>query len=103
MSDKIKMPDLFELYTADEVSECIEYQKHLPTERASALSRALWQFLADAKNPTPLGGDGSNGTVETPGERLSLENDDKAAHWWDKLDRDWQEALVKSAEDMERR
>ena len=102
MSDPIEMPKMFEYYTADEVSECIEYQKHLSTERSSALSRALWQFLSDAKNPTPLGGDGSNGTVETPGERLSLENDDKAGHWWDKLDRDWQEALVKAAKDMER-
>ena len=100
MNDKIEIPGMLDYYTADEVAECIDYQKHLPKERASALYRALWQFLTDAKNPTPLGGDGSNGTVETPGERLSLENDDKVGHWWDRLDRDWQEALVKSAEDM---
>ena len=31
------------------------------------------------------GGDGSNGTVEYPTQRLDPSNDDKAPHWWAKL------------------
>lgn len=49
-------------WTADEIAECLPISDNL--------SRKLWQFLKDAKNPTPLGGDGSNGTVEEPAGRL---------------------------------
>tara|TARA_R110000744_G_scaffold320638_1_gene426788 strand:- start:33 stop:263 length:231 start_codon:yes stop_codon:yes gene_type:complete len=42
-------------------------------------------ILSAAKNPTPLGGDGSNGTVEEPHERYDEDHDDKATHWWAEL------------------
>lgn len=94
---KIEMPEALTYYTADEVAECIGYQEHLAKERADALYAFLWRTLSESKNPTPIGGDGSDGTVELPEDRLSLENDDKTGHWWGRLDRDWQEALVKAA------
>lgn len=97
MNEKIEMPSALTYYTADEVAECVDYHKHLTKERADALYRFLWKVISEAENPTPIGGDGSDGTVEYPEDRLSLENDDKTNHWWDRLDRDWQEALVKAA------
>ena len=81
----IPLPDGLELWTADEVAECLPYGDYLPTEQYDDLYVRLWALLEDAESPTPLGGDGSNGTVETPGERLSLDNDDKAPHWWGRL------------------
>lgn len=96
--DPIEMPKRLECYTADEVAETIDYHKYLPKERADELYRELWRILASAKNKTPLGGDGSNGTVETPCGRLDSDNDDKAPHWWDSLDRDFQSAIVQAVE-----
>jgi len=96
--DPIEMPKRLEYYTADEVAETIDYHKYLPKERADELYRELWRILASAKNKTPLGGDGSNGTVETPCGRLDSDNDDKAPHWWDSLDRDFQSAIVQAVE-----
>jgi hypothetical protein len=81
----MEMPAGLEYWTADEVAECLDYHKGLTEAEADALCRKLWGFLAEAKNATPLGGDGSNGTVETPDGRLSLDNDDKAGHWWARL------------------
>jgi hypothetical protein len=71
------MPETLTYWTADEVAEC------LPISRE--LSGKLWEILDDAQNPTPLGGDGSDGTVELPCGRLDLDNDDKAGHWWGRL------------------
>ena len=72
------MPEGLKYWTADEVAECL-------SGIGPDLYRKLWDILAEAKNPTPLGGDGSNGTVETPDGRLDEDNDDKAPHWWSKL------------------
>ena len=96
--DPIEMPSSLEYDTADEVAETIDYHKYLTKERADALYRELWRILAAAKNKTPLGGDGSNGTVETPCGRLDSDNDDKTPHWWDSLDRDFQSAIVQAVE-----
>ena len=74
----IEMPKGLTYWTADEVAECL-------SGIGPDLYRKLWSILSDAKNPTPLGGDGSNGTVETPDGRLDEDNDDKAPHWWAKL------------------
>lgn len=92
----MEMPSELEFWTADEVAECLDYQKHLTQDEGSALYRKLWKILGEAANPTPLGGDGSNGTVETPYERLSLSNDDKAGHWWDRLKEKEQAAIAAS-------
>ena len=72
------MPEGLKYWTADEVAECL-------SGIGPDLYRKLWQILSDASNPTPLGGDGSENTVETPDERLDLDNDDKAPHWWSEL------------------
>ena len=74
----MNMPEGLKYWTADEVAECLN-------GIGPDLYRKLWEILAEAKNPTPLGGDGSNGTVETPDGRLDEDNDDKAPHWWVKL------------------
>jgi len=80
----MRMPEALEYHTADEVAECVPYE-------CEGLYRRLWEILAEAKNPTPLGGDG---TVETPDGRLDPDNDDKAPHWWGKLDSKQQRAIV---------
>jgi len=92
------MPDGLKTWTVDEVSECLSYGPHLPEGYGgwTVLSTKLWAFLAEAKNRTPMGGDGSNGTVETPDGRDSLENDDKMGSWWHKLDECEQAAISKA-------
>ncbi len=80
-----KVPQGLEFWTADTVAECLSYSKFLPDDYPggwTTLYSKLWSFLAQASDPTPIGGDGSDGTVETPDGRLSLHNDDKATHWW---------------------
>jgi hypothetical protein len=99
-TEAIPMPDYLEFYTGDEVAECIGYWKHLTEAEGSALCTKLWNFVYEAKKRTPLGGDGSNGTVETPCGRLDSDNDDKAPHWWTKLTEREQKALI--AADPER-
>ena len=74
----MNMPEGLKYWTADEVAECL-------SGIGPDLYRKRWDILSAAKNPTPPGGDGSNGTVETPDGRLDLDNDDKAPHWWVKL------------------
>ena len=74
----MNMPEGLEYWTADEVAECL-------SGIGPDLYRKLWGILTASKNPTPLGGDGSNGTVEEPHERYDDDHDDKAGHWWAKL------------------
>lgn len=73
----VRCPEGLNYWTADEVSECLGVSKETRIH--------LWKLLSEANNPTPLGGDGSNGTVETPDGRLSLDNDDKMINVWGKL------------------
>jgi len=80
----ITMPEEIRYYTADTCAETLPL-KPFESSEVQALMRKLWSFVDEAKNPTPLGGDGSNGTVETPDGRLSLDNDDKPQHWWNRL------------------
>ena len=81
----MNMPERLKYWTADQVAECVPFESILGKEAGDALYCKLWQILSEAKNSTPLGGDGSNGTVETPDGRLDEDNDDKAPHWWAKL------------------
>lgn len=92
-------PDELTYWTADNVAECLPYDKHLPDDYpkgfdSGSLYVKLWSFIDAAKNPTPLGGDGSNGTVEEPAGQLDEDNDDKAPHWWGKLSSVEQTAIV---------
>lgn len=96
MSDepKIKMPEALRYTTVDEVAECVGYWKHLENKaKGEELYRKLWGFLEQSENKTPLGGDGSNGTVEEPYEQLSNEFGDKIIHWWGKLTEEEQRAI----------
>ncbi len=92
------IPEGLEYWTADEVAECLSYTRYLDGGRPAGdvLYVKLWKHLSEASNPTPIGGDGSEGTCEDPSERLSLANDDKAAHWWGKLNAEEQYAVAKA-------
>lgn len=93
MAASILMPDGLEYMRADEVAECLGYSKHLPPGGGADLYSLLWKFVREASEPTPSGGDGTNGTVECRGDQMDLDNDDKAGHWWAKLDTAQQYAL----------
>jgi hypothetical protein len=80
-------------WTADEVAECLDFGKFLEKNEANELYCDLWNSVGKAKNPTPSGGDGSNGTVEYPDARLSPDNDDKTPYWWEELTEKQQEAI----------
>ena len=67
------------------VAETWGYWQHMAKDEAWALYKKLWGFQNDASNPTPTGGDGSDGTVEDPGGTMDPANDDKMPHWWGKL------------------
>ena len=82
-SPAIPIPDGLELWRADEVAECLNYRRYIVDHKA--LYSKLWDIMATAENPTPAGGDGSNGTVETPDGQLDPDNGDKAGQWWDQL------------------
>ncbi len=85
-------------FTADEVAECLPYRQFLSPEQDRALYAKLWGFLNESNNRTPLGGDGTNGTVEYPEERMSARFTDKVPHWWDKLLEYEKEAIIKAVE-----
>lgn len=91
-------PEVIELWTADEVAECLPYQAFLEPEQSKSLDSKLWGFVNESEDPTPLGGDGTNGTVETPEERLSSRNTDKVPHWWGRLEEYEQKALQQAVE-----
>ncbi len=92
------MPEGLNYWTADEAAECLEYSRHLPPGGDRSLYAKLWSFIAAAENPTPQGGDGTDGTVELPCGRLSADNDDKAPHWWGRLEPAEQAALARAYE-----
>lgn len=86
----LALPPELELWTADEIAECL-----VPLQETSLYVK-LWQFIKESSNPTPLGGDGSNGTVEYPCGRLNPHND-KALHWWSKLDDNDRQIIIDAA------
>ena len=92
------MPSGLQYRTADEIAECFDYHKHLTKPESDALYLKLWGFLSEsveAGKSTPLGGDGTNGTVEYPDARWGTENTDKTHHWWSKLTEREQQAIIK--------
>ncbi len=89
---QLRIPEGLLSWTADQIAECLSYDKYLPKD--NGLYAKLWKILGDASNPTPLGGDGSNGTVQTPSERHDEEHDDKAPAFWSQLTHGEQKALL---------
>lgn len=90
----MQIPEGLKYWTADEVAEVLSGLE-------SELRRKLWSFLNEAENPTPSGGDGGTGldgrvTVESPDARMDLNNDDKAVHWWSKLNEHEQMTIAES-------
>ena len=95
----LEMPEMLTYYTADEVAECLLSKKNSGANY-EPLYKKLWSFVNDAKNPTPVGGDGTDGTVESPDDRMGSGNDDKTPHWWAKLTPEEQTALTADAQDF---
>jgi len=91
------IPPCYELKTADQIAETVDYHRWLQGDDARDLHSQLWCIQAECRLPTPLGGDGSAGTVETPDGRLNDENDDKTPHWWNRLSTHHQAAIIFAA------
>ena len=89
------MPKSVQHVSASTCAECLNYWGWLPREEARALYTKLWDIQNGALSPTPLGGDGSSGTVETPSEQDP--GDDTGSHWWSLLTKKEQAALAAAA------
>ena len=89
---KVNIAPGLEYLRADEIAECFELRL-LDDKDRGALVTKLWRISSEAENPTPMGGDGSDDTCETPDGQLFLGNDDKAGVFWDKLEDFEQEAI----------
>lgn len=89
----MKMPEGLEYWTLDEVAECLNV--------GMDLYRKLWKLLDDCENVTPIGGDGSNDTVEYPDARYGTTEDDKARQWWNKLTQEEQKEICDAWEQEE--
>lgn len=85
-------------FTADEVAECLPYRQFLSPKQDRELYAKLWGFLNASTSKTPVGGDGTNGTVEYPEQRLDPSNTDKVPHWWNQLSQHEKEAITKAVE-----
>lgn len=80
-------------WTLDEVAEALDGV-------SMATSGVLWGLRDDdSSNNTPMGGDGTGGTVETPDGRLG-DFDDKLARHWHKLTADQQNEINEAARKM---
>ncbi len=99
MSNTNTPPDWAQYWTCDQVAECLPYQRHLPADYDGDLYSRLWELASLADTPTPQGGDGSNGTVETPCGRMG-NYDDKLGSVWNLLTPVEQKAIV-TAKEME--
>lgn len=82
MNMNIIIPTRIAHYTADEIAETLPVQ--------SETGRRLWEISNAAcanGTQTPSGGDGTDGTVETPGDRIG-DFGDQGQALWDQLNSD---------------
>jgi len=82
----LSCPEELELWTLDEVAECLSVP--------AVLYKKLWAMLADCKDKTPLGNDAN----ETPDVRLDSTNDDKLLNAWSAFTDDEKRVLIANAE-----
>lgn len=75
----MKMPSQLEYWTAHEVAECLT--------TGGDLYARLYEIQNNATNPTPV-------WTQYPEDKLSLNNDDKAGHWWHLLTPQEQQMIV---------
>lgn len=87
-SSKHPVPDWADMWTLDEVAECLDV--------SGELSGKLWSMLEKIPegDRTPMGGDGTGGTVEYPDARWNPEDSDKLHHHWDSLSESEQKEIV---------
>lgn len=62
----LEIPESLKYWTADEVAECVSYYKVLGEAAGDRLYSKLWR-LARCR------------------ERMELDSDGKASHWWERL------------------
>ena len=73
----IKMPEGLQYWTPDEVAECLDGVSRPTYVR-------LWEIAGELKRTgraVPLGGDGSDGTIETPPEPDAYKSGKMGALW----------------------
>jgi hypothetical protein len=74
-------PEWCNYWSCDAAAECLGYKRYLPEDYSGDLYSRLWELKSLAGTPTPLGGDGTGGTVETPDGRLGKYDDTLASVW----------------------
>jgi hypothetical protein len=82
------IPAGLQYWTADEIAEC------LPV--GDATYRELWRITSEASNKKPLGGDGSDGTVEWPEVTEEYGNQPRA--FWPNLTPEMQADIAQAYE-----
>ncbi len=82
----MKIPNGLDYWTLDEIAEC------LPV--GHDLYKKLWKLLDECEKTTPIGGDGTNGTVEYPDARYGTTEDDKPRQFWIKLTESEQQEII---------
>ena len=90
-----KMPKVYENMTADEAAETVSYHSYLNAledGKGMELYGKLYDFLNTCERPTTRGGDGSDGTAETPSD--VEQGNDTGTHWWRILDEHEKQALI---------
>lgn len=95
-------PEWTKSWTLDEAAECLSFETTLEIlvgrdegrKQGRELYGKLWGLHNQAakENMAPRGGDGSNGTAETPSERLEAvsggSSDQLAKHWQELTERE---------------
>ena len=92
----MKITEDLKYWQAHQIAECLPYENFLDKESGDDLYVKLWNIQNNSENQTPMGGDGSNGTMETPDDLMNLEYTDKAIHFWDQLTEEEKIAILKA-------
>lgn len=87
---KLVMPEEIEFYSPDEVAETIN-------GITKETYRELWTLLSETpkKHQVALGGDGSDGTAETPGDTFTGE-EWRMPDYWKKLSEAAQQNIIEA-------
>lgn len=93
MEFPIDFPTDIRFFSCDEVAECVVLREFDPESNVYA---ELWTFVGKGSDPKPLGGDGSNGTVEEP--VVSQSFSDGILSCWPKLSDEARKAIIESVE-----
>ena len=71
------IPEWLEYWSVDQIAECLSYD-----DPDGSLYARLWNFLGEGDDVTPVGGDGSDGTAETPDACFGDDHSDSPVRLW---------------------